>query len=521
MKKACILKLFAITALSASLLAGAASTVSAEEASGGNISIRITDDPLNINPLYVTDLNSFTIMQSLYCPYFEIVGGEVFYGNGLLSSVESNEDSTEFTLTLKEGLTWHDGEPITADDIVFSTEVTLDPEQAVPYSTYMYDSEGNPGSVEKLDDLTAKISFQVPNTGFLGSLSQLYCIPQHIYEGITGIGESELNYEPVGSGPYKFVSYESGQQYVVERFDGYVEGTPNLDTITFKIIKDTNTAIAALQSGDVDALSISGNDYATVDAIEGVTINHYNSGNVDALGFNQLTEGLQDVRVRQAIAYALDKEELIAFAYSSTDYAQPAYSILTPDTLYYDPDLTQYNNDVEKAKALLEEAGVSGLDLTLLYSTSSDINENTAVYIQARLAEVGINVTLDPQEDSIYKNSIQAENSTDYDLVLQKYELGAEPSLYADILSTGSRHNYSHVVDEELDALWNQGLAVPNGDERQAIYYQIQELINDQQYLYTIDYTNGFFVLSDKFGGFDDFLLQTIYYDYSRLYAVK
>ena len=151
MKKACILKLFAITALSASLLAGAASTVSAEEASGGNISIRITDDPLNINPLYVTDLNSFTIMQSLYCPYFEIVGGEVFYGNGLLSSVESNEDSTEFTLTLKEGLTWHDGEPITADDIVFSTEVTLDPEQAVPYSTYMYDSEGNPGSVEKLD----------------------------------------------------------------------------------------------------------------------------------------------------------------------------------------------------------------------------------------------------------------------------------------------------------------------------------------------------------------------------------
>ncbi|MDO4650204.1 MAG: ABC transporter substrate-binding protein, partial [Eubacteriales bacterium] len=482
--------------------------VSAEEAAAGkNISIRVSDDPLNINPLYVTDLNSFTIMQSLYSPYFEIVGGEVYYGNGLLESVTSNEDSTVFTLVLKENLKWHDGEAITADDIVFSTNLCLDEAQAVPYSTYVYDGSGEAASVEKVDDRTVTITFQNSNTGFLGSLSQLYCIPAHIYEGVEKVGESELNYEPIGSGPYKFVSYESGQAYVVERFDDYFEETPNLDTVTFKIIKDTNTAIAALQSGDLDALSISGDDYDTVAGIEGVTINHYNSGNVDALGFNQLNETLADQKVRQAIAYALNKEELVQFAYTSTDYAQPAYSILTPDTLYYDGELTQYDNNVDEAKKLLEEAGVTSLDLTLLYSTSSDINENAAVYIQSKLAEVGINVTLDPQEDSIYKNSIQEENSTAYDLVLQKYELGAEPSLYADILSSGSRSNYSHVNDEELDNLWNQGLLVPNGDEREGIYKNIQELVNDQQYLYTIDYTNGFFALSDKFGGFDDYLL--------------
>ena len=507
--------------LALALIAGVSAVSLAEGASTGHtISFRVTDDPRNINPLYVTDLNSFTIMQAIYSPYFEIVNGEVFYGNGLLESITSNEDSSEFILTLKEGITWHDGEPITADDIVFSTETALDEAQAVPYSTYVFDSNGDPASVEKIDERTAKISFKVANTGFLGSLSQLYCIPKHIYEGVDNIGESELNYEPVGSGPYKFVSFESGQSYVVERFENYFGGYPDLDTVTFKIIKDTNTAIAALQSGDLDALSISGDDYETVDRIEGVTINHYNSGNIDAIGFNQLNETLADERVRQAIAYALNKEELILFAFSSLDYAQPAYSILTPDTLYYDGDLTKYDNDAEKAKALLEEAGVSGLSLKLLYSTSSDINENAAVYVQAKLAEVGIDVVLDPQEDSIYKNAIQAENSTDYDLVLQKYELGAEPSLYADILSSGSRSNYSHVYDDVLDDLWNQGLLVPNGDERAAIYQQIQEYVNDKQYLYPIDYTNGFYVLSDKYGGFDDFLLQTIYYDYSKLYQV-
>lgn len=484
-----------------------------------SISIRVSADPLNINPLYVTDLNSFTIMQSMYSPFFEIVDGEVYYGNGLLESVEANEDSTQFTLKLKEGLTWHDGEAITADDIVFSMTTLLDEAQAVPYSTYGYDSSGNAAVTEKVDDLTATITFQTANTGFLGSLSQIYCIPEHIYEGVSNIGESELNFEPVGNGPYKFVSYDSGQSYVVEKYDGYFGGTPNLDKIVFKIIKDTNTAIAALQSGDIDALSIGSADYATVDALEDVTINHYNSGQVNAMGLNELNENLAKTEVRQAIAYALDKEELITFAYNSTDFAQPAYSILTPDTLYYDDTLTQYNNDVEKAKELLASAGVSNLKLNLLYSTSADEMEKEALYIQARLAEVGITVELKPQEDSIYKNTVKEKGSTEYDLVLQNWELGAEPSLYADIITTNSRSNTSNVNDSELDALWTKGLSVPNGEEREAIYKEIQQKINDNQYLYLISYSNGFFAMSDDFGGFDDFLLQTIYYDYSKLYA--
>lgn len=491
--------------------------VVSDEKSSDSISIRVSDDPLNINPLYVTDLNSFTIMQSLYAPYFEIVDGSVYYGNGLLQSVTANDDSTEFTLVLKDNLKWHDGEPITADDIVFSSNVVLDEEQAVPYSTYLLDSEGNPGEVSKKDDSTAVINFKVPNTGFLGSLSQLYCIPEHIYKDVKNIGESELNYEPVGSGPYKFVSYNSGQTYTVERFDDYFDTPSNIKTINFKIIKDTNTAIAALQSGDLDAMSISGVDHDTVAGINTVTINNYNSGNVDAIGFNQLNENLAKTEVRQAIAYALNKEELIQFAYTSLDFAQPAYSILTPNTLYYDDSLTKYDNDVQKAKELLSEAGVSKLDLKLLYSTSSDVNENTAVYIQSKLAEVGITVTLDPEEDSVYKNLIQKENNSDYDLVLQKYELGAEPSLYADIISDGSRSNYSHVNDAELDALWDKGLSISDPVERDKVYKDIQKLINDKQYIYPIDYTNGFFVLSNNYTGFDDFLLQTIYYDYSKL----
>lgn len=496
--------------------AGANGTASSTK---NSITIRVSADPLNVNPLYVTDLNSFTIMQAMYSPFFEIVGGEVYYGNGLLESVEANEDSTQFTLKLKEGLTWHDGEAITADDIVFSMETLLDEAQAVPYSTYGYDSDGNAAVTEKVDELTATITFQTANTGFLGSLSQIYCIPKHIYEGVSNIGESELNFEPVGSGPYKFSSYSSGESYVVERFDNYLGDTPNLDKIVFKIIKDTNTAIAALQSGDIDALSIGSDDYNTVAALNNVTINHYNSGQVNAIGMNELNESLAKLEVRQAIAYALDKEELITFAYGSADFAQPAYSILTPDTLYYDDSLTQYDNDIEKAKELLKSAGVSDLKLNLLYSTAADEMEKEALYVQSKLGEIGITVELNPQEDSIYKNTIKEKGSTEYDLALQNWELGAEPSLYADIITTDSRSNTGNVKDSELDALWAKGLATPDGDEREAVYKEIQQRINDNQYFYTISYSNGFFAMSNDFGGFDDFLLQTIYYDYSKLYA--
>lgn len=490
---------------------------------GGTLTLRVSADPLNINPLYVTDLNSFTIMQAIYAPFFEIVGGEVYYGNGLLEEVTANEDSTVFTLKLKEGLTWHDGEAITADDIVFSMETLLDEAQAVPYSTYGYDGEGNAAVTEKVDDLTATITFKSSSTGFLGSLSQIYCIPKHIYDGVANIGESELNYEPVGSGPYKYASYQSGQEYVVERFDDYKCGdnVGHLDKIVFKIVKDTNSAIAALQSGDLNALTINSDDYKTVDALDNVTINHYNSGQVNAMGMNTLKDGLSDLRVRQAISAAMNKEELVTFAYTSTEFATPAYSILTPDTLYYTDVNTKYDNDVEQAKALLKEAGQENLSLSLLYSTADPAMEKEALYIQSKLGEVGITVTLDPQEDSVFKNTLQEQNSTAYDLVLENWELGAEPSLYADIIKTGTRSNNSNVNDADLDALWDKGLTTPNGDERQQIYSDIQNMVNEKMYIYTISYSNGFYALSNDFGGFDDFLLQTIYLDYSKLYAVE
>ena len=194
----------------AGVTAFAAENTEGTKAEGGNITIAVTSDPQNINPLYVVDQTSFDMMQSLYCPFFEIVNGEMFYGNGLCESVTANDDASEFTLKLKDGLKWHDGEPLTADDVVFTMQVLVDESQNVPYSSYGY-VDGKAVEAEKVDDLTVKLTLGSSSAGFLGGLSQVYCIPKHIYEGVDNIGSSELNDNPVGNGPFKFEEYNSGE----------------------------------------------------------------------------------------------------------------------------------------------------------------------------------------------------------------------------------------------------------------------------------------------------------------------
>lgn len=493
--------------------------VSAEEAKteGGNISIAVTADPQTMNPLYVIDQTSFTVMQAIYCPFFEIVGGEMYYENGLCESVTANEDASEFTLVLKEGLKWHDGETLDADDVVFTMEVLVDETQNVPYASYGF-VDGTAVVAEKVDDLTVKLTLPTSSAGFLGGLSQVYCIPQHVYEGIENIGDCEQNNTPVGNGPFVYEEYKSGEYYKVSKFEDYF-GEVNLDSITFKIVKDSSSANAALASGDLDARLISADDYATVSEYENININSYNSGRVNAMFLSQHNEALKDVRVRQAIAYALNKAELCQFAYISEDYAQPAYSLFTPDTLYYKEPENVMDNDVDKAKELLAEAGAENITLNLMYTSTDKIMESEALYIQSMLANVGITINLLPTDESTYKNKTKDPECTDYDLTLSFYTLGEEPSLYADIFYSTSITNYSRINDAELDALWDEGAKTADDTKRGEIYAQIQESINENMYFYPIAYSNGFFAVDKEFGGFDDCLLKTIYYDYSKIYT--
>jgi peptide/nickel transport system substrate-binding protein len=505
---------------SSSQVATSQTVATGTPADGGNIVIAESDDPQNINPLFVVDQTSFDIQQALYAPFFEIVKGKLFYGNGLLESVTPNSDSSTFTLKLKSNLKWHDGQPITADDIVFTMNTLIDKNQNVPYQSYGY-IDGKAVVTKKVDNLTVVITLPKSSAGFLGGLSQIYCIPKHIYQNVSNIGKSTLNNNPVGSGPYKFKSYTPGQSFVVQRFNDYFDGKPHLETITFKIVKNASTADASLASGDINARLINSTEYNMVNKSGKVNIYSYDSGRVNALSFNQSKSILKDVRVRQAIAYALNKEELTKFAFVSNQFATPAYSIFTPDTIYYNGNLTKYDNDVTKAKQLLQRAGKSSLKLNILYISTDKTMESEATYIKSQLTQVGIDLELYPLDESTYKSKIKDKNTTDYDLLLNFYTLGEEPSLYADIMSGDSRSNYSHVKNSALDTLWEKGNSTSDNTTRGKIYDEIQKRVNDNMDVYPIAYSKAFYAFDKSYGGYDKAILKTIYYDYSKLYAIQ
>ncbi len=484
---------------------------------GGNITIAESTDPLVLNPLYVVDQVTFDVQQALYCPFFEIVGGKIFYGNGLLKSITANHDNSVYILKLKPNLKWHDGKPITADDIVFTMNVLVEESQNVPYQSYGI-INGKAVKAAKVDNLTATITLPTPSAAFLGGLSQIYAIPKHIYENEPNIGKSAKNNVPIGSGPFKFKEYKPGQYVVLERFNDYFDGKPYLDTLTFKIIKDANSANASLLSGDINARLISSEDYDIINKSGKVVINKYNSGRVNAMSFNTNNDVLKDENVRLAIAYALNKKELVNFAYLSSDFASPAYSILTPDTLFYKSDLAKHDNNLKKAKNLLAASHKKNIQLKLLYISTNKVMDGEANYIKEKLANVGIEVILTPLDEATYKNKIKIVNNTDYDLVLHFYTLGEEPDLYKDIASSGSRSNYSHFSDKALDDLWTKGAIEPNSSKRTALYGKIQQIINDRMYVYPIAYSNGFYAVSSNYGGFDKAILKTIYYDYAKIY---
>lgn len=491
-----------------------------EPSYGGNIVIAISADPINTNPLYIVDQTSFDIQQALYSPFFEIVKGELYYKNGLLESIKPNKDSSKFILKLKKGLKWHDGKDITAKDIVFTMNTLVDKSQNVPYQSYGY-VNGKPVVTKEIDKYTVSIKLPASFAGFLGGLSQIYCIPEHIYKGVANIGESTLNHHPIGSGPFQFEEYKPGESFTVKRFENYFDGKAYLDKIIFKIIKDTNSANASLASTDIHAKLISSEDYSKVEANGKVNIYTYASGRVNVMGFNQNNEILRDVRVRQAIAYALNKKELVDFSFLSSAFASPAYSVFSPDTLFYQDNLLKYDNNIEQAKILLQEAGQSQLKLNILYIATNKTMESQAIYIKEKLAQIGIELELYPMEESSYKNKILEEDTKDYDLLLQFYTLGEEPSLYGDIIRSNSRTNYSHVKDNVLDSLWEKGNNISDETKRKEIYQKIQTHINDNMYIYPIAYPKGFYAVNKQYGGFEDVLLKTIYYDYSKIYKIQ
>jgi peptide/nickel transport system substrate-binding protein len=457
-------------------------------------------DAINFNPLYANDRVSITVMNSMFNPLYVIDdnGEKVFY---LADSIEASDDFLTYTVKLKKDLKWHDGKPLTADDIIFTMDSILDKNQN-SLNTDSFIIDGKPVVIKKKDDTTIEFILPEVSSAIESAIGKIRPIAKHIYEGEKDLSKSEKNANPIGNGAYKFKEYKSGELITLEKFDEYYGKKANIDTVNYRIIADSNSANVALQNGEVNAKYVTPDEVENVKSKDNVDIITYDEGMVDnIIFFQQKNDNLKKKEVRQAIAYALNKEELIKASYKSDEFADKAHSLFAPNVMGYSDDVEKYEQNKNKAKELLKNAGIKDLKLTIAFGTHKSQLETTALVVQSNLKEIGIDVELKPMEKSAYFAKLNNPSSIDFDLGLNGYVMGNEPNDYAPLFISGNMSNYGGYENKNLDDKFTAALKETDKTKRDEIYKGIQQTLADDMVLYPIAYSKSIVALDKKYDG--------------------
>ena len=449
---------------------------------GGTASFVIPSDPLNIN--YFASQGGNTDVQIMmatsdWLTMYNPNTGE--YEGRILESWTQSEDGKVWTMKVRDGIKWHDGEPLTAEDIIFTYELMSDPNLDV-LDNQPVDSDK---VYEVVDRLTYTVTTPEPNTSELSEWVTV--LPKHIWENVdpANFSKAPEGRLMIGCGPFKMTEYKVGEYIRFDRFDDYWGGKPYLDTIYYRIIGDSTAANAALESGQVDCVTVDATNAEQMVENPDVSIWQGPSGNVNRLYFNLSNEHFQDVRVRQAIAHLMQRETYVEQAMRG--FADPAYSDFAPTDFYYiDDPYKQYDFSIEKAKALLEEAGyVMGDDGIYakdgeklefeFYYTSYAAQAGTAILIMTpAFQEAGIKITPKIPDDATLNDLW---DTHDFTLFNSGTTMGPDPMRYQWIFSSVAEDNIMMYEDEEVKSLFSTAKATIDQAEVQSVYEEIQQKI--------------------------------------------
>ena len=414
----------------------------------------------------------------------------------LAEEFEISPDASEFTFKLRQGVTWHDGEPFTARDVIFTYRLAL--LEAVAASQYnklsqiqgaaafrASESDEIPG-LQMLDDYTVKIVLEQPNIAFLVGAahnnSLVWILPEHV------LGDADpaaLDQHPfaqnptVGTGPFRFVEYVPDQHVATEAYPDYFLGSPKLAQVFVRLAAPA-TQLAALESGELDVMQA----LSAADAERLATSEVVNIVPTPGVGIFQtaiMNDRITDKRVRQAFMVGVDRQALMDVVLKGQGRLVNQ-TIIGPEWAQYD-DLDEYAYDPERAKALLAEAGWdSSQTIELIWEQGSQAVELCAPVFQQQMAEIGVQVTLTPLDESAFEQRVL--DDMDFDLAwFGGGAYGLDPDVsstyYACANWTPNGGNTTHYCNEELDELFVAGRGTPDIEERREIYHQAAKILNE------------------------------------------
>lgn len=463
----------------------AAASLAQEPKEGGTFNFAIIADPL-LNPLISSGVHSVMVNKVLFNGLTKPEPGTLQPVPDLAESWESNEEFTEWIFALRQDVKWHDGEPFTADDVVYTYDARKNEEGVEAAFTEL-------SSVEKIDDYTVKFVLAEPLGHFPTLMSYLqWIVPKHVLEGQKLVDFTQFSKQnPVGTGPYKIEEFSSGNYVSTVRNEDFFRGAPHMERVVFKVIPDVNTQVAQIRTGELSLATVEPVHVATFEGQPDLTIdpidyvNHYYIA-FQVPGENTLAGKplFAEQEVRLGLSHAIDRQAIV-------DQVTLGYGTVATGTIpialqwAYNDTLSPIPYDKEKCLALLAEAGwTPGSDgllqkdgeplrFTLSVDKGNPAREQTATIIQQMFKDVGCDVTLETMDWASY--SEQRWLGETYDAMHMWWITPPDPDQY-DFYACDGVDNHPNFCNEEITEVLREGRRTADPEKRKELYFRYQEL---------------------------------------------
>ena len=432
-------------------------------------------DPRGLDPAIVDDGESAKPMCQMYEGLLKFSDSTTEVEPCLAESWDISEDGLTYTFHLRQGVKFHDGTDFNAEAVKFNVDrQTINKTENMNYGDFVY---GDVESCNVVDEYTVEFKMKKASTPFLNNLAMSLGAPI-VSPTACEQYDNNLNEHPCGTGPYKFVRWDRSEAVVMERNEDYW-GEPGVaKEIVFRTITDNSARVVALTNGEVDI--IDGIDANVVEQITaaGCVLNQVEGMNINYLAYN--TDVLSDPEVRKALSQAINVPELVQSLYRG--YASEATTILPSFVPGYSSDVQQVAYDPEAAAATLAEKGVTEIYM-VAYTNPRPYNTATgqtlAEAIQGYWDKVGVKCTIDAYDWTTY---IDKCNTGDFDVCLFGWTGdNGDPDNFLNLLANEDIGiNVAHYDDEEYKSMLAEAVSLPNGDERNALYAEMEQKLADE-----------------------------------------
>ncbi|MBJ7598256.1 MAG: hypothetical protein DLM67_02410 [Candidatus Nephthysia bennettiae] len=493
---------------------------------GGHIVEGNPTDISNLNPIYINDVYSQSVSARMYESLLDLDNQANLLPNLASELPKISTDGLTYTFKLRKGMQWSDGQPLTADDVVFTYQLLYDPKWKAARARYRAQGEQYIQSVTASDPQTAVIKTTAVYAPFLA----VFCtsgnggiLPKHVWEKLTpqAMVSSELNNMPtVVSGAMTPVKWDKGSQYVLKRNDTWFRGKTYIDQHVFKVTPSFVDNANLLKTGEIDVGIVDPSVWDDLSSAQNVNRVGFVRGSYDYYLHNLDTSKtpkaaiFSDVAVRQALYTALDRKKIAEKVYFNQ--ANPADSSMSPAQWAHVTPRTQYSYDLSKANKMLDDAGwkkgsdgirAKGgqrLEWELRTNAGNTVRQTLITVLADQWKQIGANVSTKPVQ--FPQLVTQLSQTRDFEMILLGISENADPDQTQNYKSTAIGNgalNGSGYKNPEVDALLDQGVQTVDRTKRKQVYAQIQEILMRDLPTPLLTYPKGIWGLSKRVQNFN------------------